>query len=136
MSPLLFILSTLSWGSADFHPTRNPGGIRFGSAEIYEVLDSTFSTLTGEDIVSDYLAVGQKTDGGADESVILFVKLPPGYELSSSFESRIKAEIRAQRSARHVPARVCFLRGVPRHWSLTQTVIDITSEGYSLYPQW
>jgi len=115
--------------------TRNPGGIRFGSAEIYEVLDSAFST-TGEYIVSDYLVVGQKTDGGADERVILFVKLPPGHDLSSSFESRLKAEIRAQRSARHVPARVGFLYGLVRHCSLTQTIIDITSDGYSLYPQW
>ena len=97
--------------------TRNPGGIRFGSAEIYEVLDSAFSSPTKEYIVSDYLAVGQKTDGGADERVILFVKLPPGHDLSPSFESRIKAEIRAQRSARHVPARVGFLYGLVPHCS-------------------
>ena len=59
--------------------------------------------------MSDYLAVGQKTDGGADERVVLFVKLPSGHELSGAFESRIKAEIRSRRSARHVPARVCWL---------------------------
>ena len=85
---------------------RNPGGIRFGSAEIYEVFDSYFSSQNAEHVVLDYLAVGQKTDGGADDRVVLFIKLPPGQDLSPSFEARIKSEIRSRRSPRHVPARV------------------------------
>lgn len=85
---------------------RNPGGIRFGSAEIYEVLDLCFSSQNAEHVVLDYLAVGQKTDGGADERVVLFIKLPPGQDLSPTFERRIKSEIRSRRSPRHVPARV------------------------------
>lgn len=99
--------------SHSFEPTavinsfyRNPGGIRFGSAEIYEVLDLYFSSRSAEHVVLDYLAVGQKTDGGADERVVLFIKLPPGQDLSPTFEARIKSEIRSCRSPRHVPARV------------------------------
>ncbi|KAF9568890.1 acetoacetyl-CoA synthetase [Agrocybe pediades] len=92
----------------------NPGGIRFGSSEIYEVLDLCFTGPTAEKfIVADYLAVGQKTDGGADERVILFVKLPDGHELSDEFEQKVKAEIRARRSPRHVPARIIQVSDVP-----------------------
>jgi acetoacetyl-CoA synthetase len=88
---------------------RNPGGIRFGSAEIYEVLDLCFSSRNAEHVVLDYLAVGQRTDGGTDERVVLFIKLPPGQDLSPTFEARIKSEIRSRRSPRHVPARVYLL---------------------------
>ena len=59
-------------------------------------------------MVADYLAVGQKIDNGADERVILFVKLPPGQELVPEFEAKLKSEIRLRRSPRHVPARVRF----------------------------
>lgn len=85
---------------------RNPGGIRFGSSELYDVLDLCFSGPAVEPNIVDSLAVGQKIDGGVDERVVLFVKLPEGYNLSSDFEEKIKAEIRARRSPRHVPARV------------------------------
>jgi len=91
----------------------NPGGIRFGSAEIYEVFDLYFSSQNAEHLVLDYLAVGQKTDGGADERVVLFIKLPPGQDLSPSFEARIKSEIRSRRSPRHVPARIIQVPDIP-----------------------
>ncbi|KDR83730.1 hypothetical protein GALMADRAFT_236077 [Galerina marginata CBS 339.88] len=91
----------------------NPGGIRFGSSEIYEVLDMCFTAPTAEHFVVDYLAVGQKIDGGADERVILFIKLPAGHELSPEFEIKVKAEIRARRSPRHVPARIIQVSDVP-----------------------
>ncbi|KIM46175.1 hypothetical protein M413DRAFT_16904 [Hebeloma cylindrosporum] len=91
----------------------NPGGIRFGSAEIYDVLDQCFSNSTAEYVIMDYLAVGQKIDGGVDERVILFLKLPPGDELTPAFETKVKAEIRSRRSPRHVPARIIKVPDVP-----------------------
>lgn len=54
----------------------------------------------------DSLAVGQKIEGGVDERVILFVKLLQEQTLSDELERRIKDEIRARRSPRHVPTRV------------------------------
>lgn len=51
--------------------------------------------------------MGQKTDDGTDERVVLFIKLALGQDLSPALEARIKSEIRARRSPRHVPARVC-----------------------------
>ncbi len=57
--------------------------------------------------VVDCLAVGQLIEGGTDERVILFVKLPDGHVLSeTTLEQKIKAEIRKRRSPRHVPAKV------------------------------
>ncbi|TFK43520.1 acetoacetyl-CoA synthetase [Crucibulum laeve] len=91
----------------------NPGGIRFGSSEIYDVLDLCFSGATAEHIIVDSLAVGQKTDGGIDERVVLFVKLPSGKILSAAFEQKIKSEIRARRSPRHVPARIIEVPDIP-----------------------
>ncbi|KAF8204986.1 acetoacetyl-CoA synthetase [Pholiota molesta] len=91
----------------------NPGGIRFGSAEIYEVLDLCFASTEGQYAITDYLAIGQKTDGGADERVVLFVKLRPQLELTPEFEAKIKAEIRARRSPRHVPAQIIQVPDIP-----------------------
>ncbi|KAF9462660.1 acetoacyl-CoA synthetase [Collybia nuda] len=91
----------------------NPGGIRFGSSELYDVLDLWFSGSTVEHSIVDSLAVGQKIDGGADERVILFIKLPEGHNLSADFERRVKAEIRARRSPRHVPARIIQVSDIP-----------------------
>ena len=51
-------------------------------------------------------AIGQKVEGGLDERVVLFVKISNGFTVSAELEKRIKAEIRARRSPRHVPARV------------------------------
>jgi acetoacetyl-CoA synthetase len=66
------------------------------------VIDSAFSA-TGK--IVDCLAVGQ-TIGGSDEQVILFVKLPDSEELSPALVRQIKEEVRARRTARHVPAQV------------------------------
>ena len=87
---------------------RNPGGVRFGSAEIYDVIEHCFSpaaTHAGHTIV-DCLVVGQSIAGGTDERVILFVKLLEGQVLTAELEKRIKAEVRTRRSARHVPAKI------------------------------
>lgn len=82
--------------------------MRFGSAEIYDAIEHCFaptSTHAAHTIV-DCLAVGQSIGGGADERVVLFVKLLEGQVLTHELEKRIKTEVRARRSARHVPARV------------------------------
>ncbi len=50
----------------------NPGGIRFGPTDIYSVLESEeFSSFD----VEETLVVGLLVDGGADEKVVLFVKV-------------------------------------------------------------
>jgi len=88
---------------------RNPGGIRFGSAEIYQVLESCFGESQereDEMIILDSLVVGQLIEGGSDERVICFVKLPEGAAVGDRLRRAIASEVRAKRSARHVPAEV------------------------------
>ncbi|KAF8655274.1 hypothetical protein AX16_003174 [Volvariella volvacea WC 439] len=91
----------------------NPGGIRFGSAELYDVIDTCFSGPSAEHKIVDCLAVGQQIEGGADERVILFVKLAEGEALSKPFEDKIRGEIRLRRSARHVPAKIIRVGDIP-----------------------
>ncbi|KAK7061728.1 acetoacetyl-CoA synthetase [Favolaschia claudopus] len=91
----------------------NPGGIRFGSSELYDVIDSAFSENGERGKILDCLAVGQTIGGGSDERVILFVKLPDNEELSPEMIQQIKAEVRNRRSARHVPAQIIQVRDIP-----------------------
>lgn len=94
---------------------RNPGGVRFGSAEIYDVLDTCFSgpnsASKGPNVqqVVDSLVVGQMTEDKKDERVVLFVKLDEGEKLTPETVYAIKQEVRVQRSARHVPCSVSDL---------------------------
>ncbi|KAG9104469.1 hypothetical protein FRC06_002125 [Ceratobasidium sp. 370] len=92
----------------------NPGGIRFGSSEIYEVLDQTFSS-SAQPIILDSLVVGQSIQGGADERVILFVKLADGETLTDELRKRIKNEIRKRRSPRHCPEKILQIQGEIPH---------------------
>ena len=57
-------------------------------------------------MILDSLVVGQTIQGGADERVILFVKLKEGEMLSEALVKAVKMEIRAKRTARHVPEKV------------------------------
>ncbi|KAL8292250.1 hypothetical protein RQP46_001716 [Phenoliferia psychrophenolica] len=95
----------------------NPSGIRFGSSEIYEVLDTLApSSEPGTSpvaVVVDSLVVGQKTAGGADERVVLFVQLVPGKELDEALLKEIKLRVRTTRSARHVPERILQVQDIP-----------------------
>jgi len=91
----------------------NPGGVRFGSSELYDVLDMCFSGSGMEQTIVDSLAVGQKIDGGADERVILFVKLPEGHVLSADLEQKLRTEIRNRKSPRHVPAKIIQAADIP-----------------------
>ncbi|THG95812.1 hypothetical protein EW026_g5914 [Hermanssonia centrifuga] len=103
----------------------NPGGIRFGSAELYDVIDLCFApevTHHAHTIV-DALAIGQSIAQGTDERVILFVKLLEGEALSEDLVKRIKHEIRTRRSARHVPAKVIQVEDIP--YTLTGKRVEV-----------
>lgn len=81
-----------------------PAGVRFGSAEIYNVILKHFA---GE--IDDSLCIGRRREGiDTDETVVLFVKLVPDnfasdQKISQDLTSRIQAAIRKELSARHVP---------------------------------
>ncbi|RDA92354.1 hypothetical protein CP533_4393 [Ophiocordyceps camponoti-saundersi (nom. inval.)] len=79
----------------------NPSGVRFGTAEIYDVIENQFS-----DEVLDSLCVGQRRETDTDESVVLFLVMRPGKSFSAELVSRVKEAIASHRSKRHVPKYV------------------------------
>ena len=85
----------------------NPSGIRFGSGEIYTVMEQ-FS-----DTVDDSLCVGQRRSQDKDERVLLFLKMRDGHKLDPELVLSIKAAIRKNLSARHVPAFVFSVGDIP-----------------------
>jgi acetoacetyl-CoA synthetase len=83
----------------------NPGGVRIGTAEIYSAVESMPQ-------VAEALAIGQDWEG--DVRVVLFVRLQPGCELDEALRRDIRATIRAQTTARHVPAKIVAVPDIPR----------------------
>ncbi|OGA19734.1 MAG: acetoacetate--CoA ligase [Betaproteobacteria bacterium RIFCSPLOWO2_12_FULL_63_13] len=89
--------------------TLNPGGVRIGTAEIYRQVEQL-------DEVVESLVIGQNWPPGplAGVRVVLFVKLREGLVLDAGLESRIKQQIRANTTPRHVPAIIVQVRDIPR----------------------
>lgn len=89
-----------------------PAGVRFGSAEIYNILLKHFA-----DEIEDSLCVGRRRDGlDTDETVVLFVKLasPDGSSsMPSDLVARIQATVRKELSPRHVPGIVDACPEIP-----------------------
>jgi acetoacetyl-CoA synthetase len=85
--------------------TLNPGGVRIGTAEIYNLLE------TMPEIV-DAVCVGQQWQN--DTRVVLFVVLAEGYTLNDALIETIRRHIRQHASPRHVPARILSVTDVPR----------------------
>jgi len=87
----------------------NPSGVRFGSGEIYSVLErSEFAAR-----IDDAICVGQRRPQDEDERVLLFIKMRPDQKLDQSFEQAIRTAIRAVLSARHVPAHILEVKEIP-----------------------
>lgn len=82
-----------------------PSGVRFGSAEIYNILLSHFA---GE--VQDALCIGRRREGDDDEVVVLFLKMEDGVKCGEALKERIRVCVRKELSARHVPGIIeeCF----------------------------
>jgi len=86
----------------------NPAGVRFGSAEIYNVLLARFS-----EEVADAVCVGQQSEGDCDERVLLFVKMEKDKTFECDLVARIKKGIRDDLSPRHVPALITECPDIP-----------------------
>ncbi|KAI0247309.1 acetoacetate-CoA ligase [Lactifluus subvellereus] len=87
----------------------NPSGVRFGSGEIYAVLErSEFAAR-----IDDSICVGQRRPQDKDERVLLFMKMRAGHKLDQPFEQAIRTAIREALSARHVPAHIFEVKDIP-----------------------
>jgi len=89
--------------------TLNPGGVRIGTAEIYRQVEQLPEIL-------ESLVIGQDWPPGRNDDVrvVLFVKLQEGLVLDAGLIERIKQQIRANTTPRHVPAKVVQVLDIPR----------------------
>jgi len=83
----------------------NPGGVRIGTAEIYRQVEQV-------DEVLESLVIGQDWDN--DVRVVLFVKLCDGVQLDAALQDKIRKQIRANTTPRHVPAKIVQVADIPR----------------------
>ncbi|HWN05677.1 MAG TPA: acetoacetate--CoA ligase [Steroidobacteraceae bacterium] len=83
----------------------NPGGVRIGTAEIYRQVEQLPEVL-------ESVVVGQEI--GHDVRIVLFVKLREGLALDEALAGRIRGQIRANATPRHVPARILQVLEIPR----------------------
>jgi len=86
----------------------NPSGVRFGSAEIYTVIERYFA-----DRIQDSLCVGQRRPKDNDESVMLFLLMKPGHIFNSALSNEVKKYIGQDLSKRHVPKYIFETPEIP-----------------------
>ena len=94
--------SAVIYGRSD--STLNRGGVRMGTAEFYRVVENF-------DEVLDSLVID--TSGPNEGELLCFVVLADGVDLAD-VEPRLRADLRAQLSPRHVPNRFFVIEAVPR----------------------
>ena len=85
--------------------TLNPGGVRIGTAEIYRQVERL-------DEVQESIVIGQEWN--YDVRVVLFVILADGLTLDEALEARIRQQVKANCTPRHVPARIVQVTDIPR----------------------
>lgn len=85
--------------------TLNPGGVRIGTAEIYNIVEAM-------EEVNDSLVIGQKWNN--DIRVLLFIVLNDGLQLNETLIAKIKHDIKYKASPRHVPHKIFTIAEVPR----------------------
>lgn len=93
----------LFYGRGD--TTLNPGGVRIGTAEIYQQVN----TIDG---IIDSIAVGKDVD--RNEQIWLFVQLQQGVVLNETLLSAIKSKLKSSCSPRHVPSQIFAISDVPK----------------------
>jgi acetoacetyl-CoA synthetase len=106
----------------------NPSGVRFGSGEIYGVVDSRFGREIADSICvgqvrlacdlklhtsMSWLTIFQRRPTDSDERVMLFVLMKPGKKFSQGLVNEIKVAIRKELSPRHVPKYVFETPEIP-----------------------
>ena len=99
--------------------TLNRNGIRMGSADIYEVVESL-------DAVTEAFVVGIDGPGGG-YWMPLFVTLADGHRLDDALIDTIRGTIRTRLSPRHVPDEVIAAPGVPHTRTGKKLEVPVTA---------
>ena len=102
--------------------TLNPGGVRLGTAEIYNVVEK-FNE------VKESIVIGQSWNN--DIRIVLFIVLNKGYTLTDQLKSKIKKEIRINASPRHVPSKIISILEIPKtkNGKLVELAVKQSIEG-------
>jgi acetoacetyl-CoA synthetase len=95
-----------------------PSGVRIGTSEIYNQVD------TIEEIL-DSLAIGQDWKG--DQRVLLFVKLAGGKDLTDELKNKVRTVLRERASPRHVPARIFAVPDIPYTLNMKKVESAVTN---------
>jgi acetoacetyl-CoA synthetase len=95
-----------------------PSGVRIGTAEIYNIVDSFAE-------IADSVAIGQNWEN--DQRVLLFVKLAPGVSLTDELKDRIKKALRDKASPRHVPSLIIDVPDIPYTFNMKKVESAITN---------
>ncbi|KAH6694943.1 acetoacetyl-CoA synthetase-like protein [Leptodontidium sp. MPI-SDFR-AT-0119] len=97
----------------------NPSGVRFGSAEIYSIIEEKFPQI------ADSICVGQRRPTDTDESVLLFLLMKPGQKFTTALVNDVKTAIRKGLSARHVPKYVFETPDIPTTVNLKKVELPV-----------
>jgi acetoacetyl-CoA synthetase len=87
--------------------TLNPGGVRIGTAEIYQQVEKC-------SFIEDSLCIGSPSiSDPSDLMILLFVKMKHGELLTDHERQTLKKLIRQQTSPRHVPQYIVQVSDIP-----------------------
>ncbi|KAF2483914.1 hypothetical protein BDY17DRAFT_278378 [Neohortaea acidophila] len=87
----------------------NPSGIRFGSGEIYAIVEASPFNST----ISNSLCVGRRRPHDSDEQVFLFLVMAANQTLTPELRNKVKQAIKSGLSSRHVPKFVIAVPDIP-----------------------
>ncbi|KAK3044375.1 hypothetical protein LTS18_001450 [Coniosporium uncinatum] len=97
----------------------NPSGVRFGSAEVYSVIEKHFPQI------ADSICVGQRRPTDNDEAVMLFLMMRPGQKFSQPLVNDVRDKIGNELSKRHVPKYVFETPEIPTTVNLKKVELPV-----------
>ena len=105
--------------------TLNPGGVRLGTAEIYNVVEKL-------EEIKESIVIGQQWNN--DVRIILFIVLNKDYQLTKKIEEKIKKTIKVNASPRHVPSKIIPIFDIPKtkNGKLVELAVKQTIEGIKI----
>jgi acetoacetyl-CoA synthetase len=93
----------LIYGRSD--ATLNRGGVRIGTAEIYNAVNDL------EEVKDSLVVTTDESDGSS--KMLLFVQLIDDLELNYELQTKLKSNLRKQYSPRHVPHVIFQVKDIP-----------------------
>jgi len=105
--------------------TLNPGGVRLGTAEIYNEVEKF-------EEIQESIVIGQSWKN--DIRIILFVVLNKGNNLTNEIKNKIKKTIKVKASPRHVPSKIISISEIPKtkNGKLVELAVKQTIEGETI----